>query len=305
MVPHCCVSFPFDLFFPAPLPHTLTACRFVAVQFDIIWEDKLANHAIIEQMLDDHGVAAGAFVLLPELGDTGFSFNLDAIVDDRTITWASALARSRGIWLQAGFAQHGPEGKGRNVAAIINPGGQVAVQYEKIHPFSFGREAEHYNGGDHLAVCDTGALQVAPLICYDLRFPELWRLAATAGAAVFTIGASWPDARQSHWTQLAIARAIENQAFVVACNRVGRDPSLGYAGGSIIVNPMGEVLAQAGTEPAVISATLNAEEVAAWRRTFPALRDIRSQLAGQDQHPPEYRGPGRFHAQRPIARRFR
>src|SRR5690606_2545669 len=94
-------------------------------------------------------------------------------------------------------------------------------------------------------------------ICYDLRFPELWRLGALAGAEVFTIGASWPDARQHHWRSLLIARAIENQAYVVAVNRVGRDPHLGYAGGSMIVSPMGEVLAEADAAPQVIQAELD------------------------------------------------
>ena len=121
---------------------------------------------------------------------------------------------------------------------------------------------------------------VAPLICYDLRFPELWRLAALAGAEVCTIGASWPDPRQHHWRALIIARAIENQAYVVAVNRTGNDPHCAYAGGSIIVSPMGEVLAEANDRPAMLTAQLDLPALRTWRAEFPVLRDIHRDLLG-------------------------
>ena len=145
------------------------AVQFAAVQFDIIWEYKPANHAIIEQMIDASDVRAGAFVLLPELGDTGFSFNLDAIVDDQTLPWAQQCAQQRGIWLQVGYAIRGDDGRGRNIAAIISPTGWVRATYAKVHPFSFGREIEYFSGGDHIAICPVDGLNVAPMICYDLR----------------------------------------------------------------------------------------------------------------------------------------
>lgn len=251
-----------------------------AVQYDIAWEDKATNHAIIERMLREAEVEPGTFVLLPELGDTGFSFNLDRIVDDVTLEWGRSLARRLGIWLQPGFARRGPEGRGRNCAAIISPRGEVLAIYEKVHPFSYGKESQHYSGGQVLVVRDCGEARVCPLICYDLRFPEVWRVAARHGAEVFTIGASWPDARQAHWRALLIARAIENQAFVVGLNRVGSDPHLTYAGGSIIISPHGQVLAEAGREPAVLRATLKLEMLRDWRKAFPALADARAELLG-------------------------
>lgn len=251
-----------------------------AVQFDIVWEDKPANHRIIESMLDAAPPPAGAFVLLPELGDTGFSFNLDTIVDDQTLSWACDLARERTYWVQAGFARRAADGTGRNCAAIIDPEGQVRGIYEKLHPFSFGRESEHYTGGDTILVEQCGDAVVAPMICYDLRFPELWRLAALAGAEIYSIGASWPDARQAHWRALAIARAIENQAYVVAVNRIGSDPALSYAGGSIIVSPQGTVLAEASCDQTVLHAELDVTALRHWRREFPALRDVRRSLLG-------------------------
>ncbi len=259
------------------------------VQFDIVWEDKDANHALIEGLLDDADLPAGAFVLLPELGDTGFSFDLDRIADDRTLPWATKLARDRGLWLQVGHARRGSDGRGRNRAVVVTPSGEIAGVYEKVHPFSYGRESEHYSGGDHLLLTRCGDALVCPLICYDLRFPELWRIGAIHGAELFTIGASWPSMRQSHWRQLLIARAIENQAFVAACNRVGNDPHLPYAGGSMIVSPHGEVLAEADDRPCVLRIDLDPAECRAWRDEFPCLRDVRRSLLGSiDLHAPDH-----------------
>ena len=262
--------------------------RFACVQFDIVWEDKAANHAIIERMLDEASphIEPGTFVVLPELGDTGFSLDLDRIVDDRSLVWARQLAQRRGIFVQHGFARRvaGPEAaNGRNVAVIVSPAGEVLADYEKVHPFTFGRESEHYSGGDHLCIARCGDAVVSPFICYDLRFAELWRLAALhdPAAEVFTIGASWPNARQHHWRSLCLARAIENQAYVVAVNRCGRDPNLPYSGGSIIVAPSGEFLAEAKDQPTVLQAEIDLAALRRWRADFPALRDVHRDLLGR------------------------
>lgn len=251
-----------------------------AVQFDIVWEDKPANQRIIEGMLRDAALPAGSFVLLPELGDTGFSFNLKKIVDDGTLPWARGLATSLGVFLQVGYAVLGPDGRGRNCASIINPQGDVLCTYQKLHPFSFGKEAEHFSGGETLCAALIGDATICPAVCYDLRFPELFRHGVLNGAEIFAIGANWPDARQHHWRTLAIARAIENQAFVVACNRTGTDPHLSYAGGSMIVGPKGEILAEADDRPQVLTAEIDLSILRRWRREFPALSDIRRDMLG-------------------------
>ncbi|MEE8154830.1 MAG: nitrilase-related carbon-nitrogen hydrolase [Phycisphaerales bacterium] len=254
--------------------------KVAAVQFDIVWQDKPANHRIIEDMLAAADIERDTYVLLPELGDTGFSFDLDQIVDDQTLPWARRLAQRLGIWLQPGFAEYGPDGKGRNCAAIISPQGNVLGIYRKVHPFSFGREIDHYRSGEELLLRSCPRAATCPMICYDLRFPELWRIAAGAGAEVFTIGASWPSARQSHWRALLIARAIENQAYVVSVNRVGADPHLQYVGGSVIVSPTGEILAEAQDAPTILQADLDLDALHRWRNEFPALKDMRRQLVG-------------------------
>lgn len=259
--------------------------RVALVQHDIFWEDKGVNHAVVEDMITEAAIQPGTFVLLPELSDTGFSLNTTRIVDDQSLNWAKGLAKRLGIWLQHGYpakAVSGATDKARNCAAVITPAGEVAGIYEKIHPFSFGREAESYAGGDKLVLGEVGELRanVCPLICYDLRFPELWRLAARQKAEVFTIGANWPASRQAQWRAMLIARAIENQAFVLAVNRVGSDPTLTYLGGSMIISPMGDVLAEARDQPVVLTAELDLASLRTWRAEFRALDDMHAELLG-------------------------
>lgn len=231
-------------------------------------------------MLAAADLPARTYVLLPELGDTGFSFDLDVIVDDLTLPWATSLARRLGVWIQVGYAQRGADGRGRNCATIISPEGDALGTYQKVHPFGYSAEAERFTGGESVLLRRCGDAAVCPLICYDLRFPELWRLATVAGAEVFTIGASWPACRQDAWRALLVARAIENQAGVVGVNRVGSDPNLAYAGGSIIVSAEGTILAEAADEPTVLEADLDLAALHRWRNTFPALRDVRGPLLG-------------------------
>ena len=254
----------------------------VAVQHEIVPEDKPANHATVERLLSQAPPPANSYILLPELGDTGFYFNLDTIVDDQTLPWARGLAKKYRSWVQPGNAARVEDADppGRNCASIIAPGGDIAATYQKIHPFSYGREAEVFSGGDRLVLRRVDDAIVCPLICYDLRFSELFRIAALHGADVFMIGAIWPKDRQMHWKTLLRARAIENQAFVVGVNRAGRDSRLAYAGGSMIISPFGDILAEAEDGERVLTADLDLNSLRQWREKFPALKDMHSELLG-------------------------
>ena len=244
------------------------------VQYDITWEDKAASQETMDSMLAEHPPVEGGLVLLPELGDVGFSFNIDRICDDASITWATRTARRYGCWVQHGHVERADDGRGLNTATLVAPDGTIAGSYRKIHPFSYGGEASHYAAGDRLLLRNVEGACLCPFICYDLRFPEAWRLARRAGAEIFTIGASWPAERTAHWRALLIARAIENQSFVLACNRTGSDPHLSYAGNSMIISPRGEVIAEADDSSVVLQARIDLEEVRSWRDTMRCQDDV-------------------------------
>ena len=258
--------------------------RIAALQYDVAWRDRAANWRAIERLVGSANLAPGTFVLTPELADTGFTMDPPPAEGPEPVPAAQALARSRGLWMQMGHAERLPDGAIRNAATVVGPDGGVCGTYRKIHLFSPGREDRHYRAGDEIAVLDVpsedGTWRVAPAICYDLRFPELFRLAALAGVEVFMVGACWPAPRAPHRRALAVARAIENQAFVVACNRIGRDPNVDHAGDSFVVAPSGEVIAEAGDTEAVLEATLDRRALLEWRDRFPALRDLRRSLLG-------------------------
>lgn len=252
-----------------------------AIQCDIAWHDPSASRADIERLLDAAALPAGGLAVLPELCDVGFTIDLDAVTPSTAPEWAATQARLRGIAVAVGYPRRASDGFGRNECAIARPDGSLSPAYAKVHPFGLGRETEAYRGGDRLVVVEHGGFRICPLVCYDIRFPELFRLGALAGADLFVVIASWPARRAAHWRALAIARAIENQAFVVACNRVGRDPNVAYDGGSLIVAPDGEILAEAGAAPTALVAELDPQRVASWRSAFPALRDLHRAHLGE------------------------
>lgn len=251
------------------------------VQLDIAWEDRRANFARVEALLDRAPLAPGDLVLLPELFDSGFSLNTAKTRDDagETLRFLQGLARGRGVFVQGARNLPGPGGKHLNLASVVAPTGEVVAEYAKVHPFSFGREGEAFEGGSDVLTyaweTPSARAVVCPAVCYDLRFPELFRLGARRGAEVFALGANWPAPRAHHWRALLIARAIENQSYVLGVNRVGRDPHLHYAGGTIAVAPAGHVIGELGDEAGVLSARIDLESLREWRRVFPALRDIR------------------------------
>lgn len=250
--------------------------RALLVQYDIAWEDKPRNHKHIRALLDGIPPLDNDLILLPEMFDTGFSLNLDITAHDaeRSESFLRDLARERKAIVGASISVLGPDDLGRNRFLAFNPSGECIAQYDKIHPFSFGRESERFAGGDSVTTFDWSGTCVFPTICYDLRFPELFRAGIDRKAEVLTIVANWPSARQEHWRALCIARAIENQAWVLALNRVGSDPHLDYAGGSIIVDPRGTVIGEGSSDrEEVLVAPIDREAVRRWRDKFPALAD--------------------------------
>ncbi|MEM9066306.1 MAG: nitrilase-related carbon-nitrogen hydrolase [Planctomycetota bacterium] len=251
------------------------------IQMDITWEDREANHAHLERLLDHADISPGDLVVLPEMFDVGFSINIDKTrdKDGATLRFLLRLADDLGVTIQGSRAVRDCDcSHGENRATVVGPSESettLLCDYAKIHPFGYGRETEAFVGGSEVKTYAWGGITVCPAVCYDLRFPELFRAGAAAGAECFVIGANWPMARQSHWRALLVARAIENQAFVFGVNRVGNDPFIQYAGGSIALGPKGEVLAEAGADERILTVPVDPDSVRAWRKEFPALADRR------------------------------
>jgi predicted amidohydrolase len=211
-------------------------------------------------------------VVLPEMFASGFTMNVASATDPREETekYLSDVAKEFEIFVVAGVASRVSEDRGRNEAVVIGPDGREIARYCKLHPFM--GEADHYHRGERTVTFDWFGVKVCPLICFDLRFPEAFRPRAIPAAEVFIVIASWPDLRDEHWVTLLRARAIENQAYVVGVNRCGIDPSFRYSGRSMIIDPHGKALADAGGNEGFIAGDVDVNMVRRWRAEFPVLR---------------------------------
>jgi predicted amidohydrolase len=253
--------------------------RLIGVQFDIVWEDRAGNFAKVRQLLAKSPPMRGDLVVLPEMFASGFSMNLDRTAETEqreTEAFLGEVARQYAVTIVGGQATRGPERRGRNEAVVMSPAGEVIARYEKIHPFSMGKEAEHFTGGDRVVTFKWADATVAPFVCYDLRFPEIFRIAVTRQAQIYVVIANWPAARVEHWRTLLRARAIENQAYVIGVNRCGSDPYLDYPGRSMIVGFRGNIVAEAGEGEEVIAASVDLAALLQYRRELPFLGDMRT-----------------------------
>jgi predicted amidohydrolase len=254
--------------------------QLVGIQLDIVWEDREANFQRVRSLLEQNPPRRGALVALPEMFDSGFSMNVPKIADDerRTEQFLRNTARQFDVYLIGGLATRGPDSRGRNDAVVASPAGETVARYCKLHPYSPGKEKQHYTAGDTIVTFDWLGVPVAPQICYDLRFPETFRRAARRGARVIVVIANWPTPRVEHWVTLLRARAIENQAYVLGVNRCGNDPYLAYPGRSLIADFRGNILADAGERGGVITANVDPAAQSAYRKELPFLDDMRDDL---------------------------
>jgi predicted amidohydrolase len=192
-------------------------------------------------------------------------------------------ASDAGVWLHAGSIPErtasdsgsaAGDGTLYNTSLIFSPSGELAAAYRKIHRFGFDKgEAVLMGAGSELVTVRLPETTLGIATCYDLRFPELFRGLVDAGAETFVISAGWPERRRSHWTLLAQARAVENQAYVLACGTAGTHAGVAQAGHSIVVDPWGEVLGEAGSDEEVLTVEFDPARVATTREQFPALKD--------------------------------
>ncbi|MEU9980484.1 carbon-nitrogen family hydrolase [Streptomyces sp. NPDC050856] len=234
------------------------------------------------------GQRGADLVVLPELWTVGAfahdSFAAEAEpVDGPTCRAMAEAAGDAGVWLHAGSiverAAAGSPGDADalyNTSLVFSPDGELVRTYRKIHRFGFDTgEAVMMAAGHELVTVPLPDLPFGVATCYDLRFPEQFRGLVDAGALAFVVPAGWPARRREHWSLLTRARAVENQAYVLACGTGGTHAGVEQAGHSVVVDPWGEVLAEAGTGEEILTVELDPARVAATRERFPALKDRR------------------------------
>ncbi|WP_145385373.1 nitrilase-related carbon-nitrogen hydrolase [Stieleria neptunia] len=255
----------------------LPTMQIAAVQLNMAWEDKAANHQRLRDLLSAATIQPGALVIVPEMFETGFSMNVEVTAQTEAREGEALLrdlARQYDVAMMGGVASPVSEGRSSNQCVVFAPDGTQLARYQKMHPFSFTGEANHYNAGTSQVVFQWQGVKITPFICYDLRFPETFRPAILRGAELITVIACWPAVRSEHWVRLLQARAIENLAPVVGVNRCGEEPKLKFDGRSCAFDHMGTPLFEAADQEQVITTEIDLEAARRWRSKFPALQDI-------------------------------
>jgi predicted amidohydrolase len=262
--------------------------RVAAVQLNS-GNDKDRNLEVAGRLLAEAAADGAQLVALPEKWNLlGSAADLDAgaeALDGLTLKAVGSWARELGIWVLAGSIAERRPGADRlfNTSCVIDPAGELMATYSKVHMFDVDvggvsyRESEREQPGDEVVLADVGGVEVGLSVCYDLRFPELYRILAVRGARVLTVPSAFttPTGR-AHWEVLLRARAIENQAFVLAPNQSGEaPPHYDSYGHSAIVDPWGKMLAEAGDGEGFVAADLDFERQAEIRSTLPSLANRR------------------------------
>lgn len=258
--------------------------RISLLQMDIAIGDPDVNFSKLEKLLLSAVSAEEKpdVIVCPELWNTGYALdNIHELADQygiRTKALVSDFCRKHGVNVLAGSIADKKGDKVYNTVLAFNREGNQTAEYSKIHLFRLMDEDKYLTAGQTVGRLEIDSVPAGAMICYDLRFPELARTLALGGAQVAFIPAEWPKPRLAHWRTLLTARAIENQMFVVACNRVGTSGTTEFFGHSMIIDPWGEVLAEGGEEETILSATIKLDEVDRVRRTIPIFEDRRPHL---------------------------
>lgn len=237
-------------------------------EYDTGWHNVQESLKRAEQVVKDAVSKSAQLVVLPEMCTTGFTMETDKyaeLADGESVCGLKRIAKDAGVYLIAGV----PTTDGScnfNSSFVINPQGNVVSEYRKQRLFTYADEPDHYTAGDRSVIVNIEGVRVGLFICFDMRYPELFREVARDVDAAIVI-ANWPATRRKHWDVLLQSRAIENQFYMVAVNRTGEGGNLSYDGGSAIIGPRGEEIAKGPLGIGVI----DTEYVAKVREEFPVL----------------------------------
>lgn len=255
--------------------------RCAAIQFNIDLGNIDSNRKQVAAALRRVAAAGAGLVVLPEMWSCGYDYRHLSTLAQRTpeiIKELQQLCAELSL-VSVGSLPELNDGKIYNTAYVIDQG-VVLSSYRKLHLFSAMGEDKHLSAGNQSLVVDTSVGKIGVAICYDLRFPELFRKLALEGAEIICIPAEWPKPRGEHWQTLLRARAIENQLFVVAANCCRVQGKLDFCGLSRIISPLGTILAAAAEEDTELIADCDFNEMAAYREQIKILHDRRADIYG-------------------------
>lgn len=249
--------------------------KIALVQYSPAWEDKETNKKKILSLVQDlNGIELFIF---PEMTLTGFTMKskeMAETIHGDSFRFFSSIAKEKSANIFAGIIEQRKQ-LIYNTLIHIKPDGNLLKLYRKVHPFSYSGENEHYHAGTKPAYTKIKNWKIGLTICYDLRFPELYRKYGKKKAHLIVNIANWPDTRIEHWRTLLKARAIENQCYIAGVNRVGKDPKLNYVGFSSVFDPMGKEIVSVENDEKVIVVELDKNYVNEVRTKFPFLDDIK------------------------------
>ncbi|MBC7222662.1 MAG: carbon-nitrogen family hydrolase [Anaerolineae bacterium] len=262
----------------------MASLRMALAQTHITLGAPEANRARLATWAQRAAAAGADFLLLPELWDVGYAHGkwsgVAAPLEGGSFAALAQAAKEHGIHVVASSLERHAQGIS-NTAVVVSPDGRVLGAYRKVHLIPLFREDRYLYPGEGPVLVEFPWGKAGMAICYDLRFPELFRAYALEGAVVTFLVAEWPKERIAHWEVLVRARAVENQQFVVACNRTGADASGTFGGRSLVVGPWGEVLAEADEAEVLLVADVHLDKVQEARDRLPALRDRRPAAYGR------------------------
>ena len=246
------------------------------VQYSPVWENPAGSINKIEELLVKHNDNYNLLVF-PELTLTGFTFNVKSFaeeIDGTSTKYFIALAQKLNTDIFAGLIEY-EEGKNYNSLIHIDKKGLIKARYRKIHPFSFAGENNFYNSSKEPIITKIDDIKIGLSICYDLRFPELYRFYGKERIDLVVNIANWPKKRIEHWIILSKARALENLTYFIGVNRVGNDPTNEYNGCSTIISPTGTLVTDYYEDERIINYEINFNDVTTTRQQFHFLDDIK------------------------------
>lgn len=232
---------------------------------------------LARQAAKDHDL-----IVLPEVWTTGYSLGkineIAEAIDGPSITALQEVARENSCTILAGSIAMKHDGKTYNTSVAINKAGEIVNLYDKVHLFGMFNEEKFFAPGNNFNVFELDGLTCGSTICYDLRFPELYRHLAIGGARIIFCPAEWPSARGDIWDLLCKARAAENHLFLVAVNCAGTFKGAPFYGHSKVINPMGKVLVEGSDQEEILSVEIDLDEINKVRSRLNALDDVRKEL---------------------------